>query len=442
MIDLDLVPNLILILILILVNAFFASAEMAIISVNKSKLKTLVAEGNKKAEKVLAFAEQPTKFLSTIQVGITLSGFFSSATAANSLSKYLSAYLMEFNIPYADTIALVLLTILLSFLTLVFGELYPKRVALQKAEALSLRFVGMISVVQKGTAPFVKLLSIVTNALLRVTGFRVDGIDEEISREEMRSLIAAGEETGVLNEIERDMIDGVFDFDEKVAESIMTPRTEVFTIDISDNISDNIDQLLEEQYSRIPVYEDDVDNIIGILYLKDFFLEARKHGFENVDLRSILHPASFIFERKRIDQLFKEMQTNKIHMAIVIDEYGGFSGIITIEDLIEEIMGEIEDEYDEEEIAIQQTGENSYLVDGLTSIYDLNRELDLGLDEQSKQYETISGLMIYLLGYIPKDGEHPTVEYQNLIMRAEKVESNRIERVRIIKSVTSSSNEE
>ena len=438
----ELAPNLILIAVLIVINAFFASAEMAIISVNRSKLKALSAEGNKKAEQVLLLVEQPTKFLSTIQVGITLSGFFSSATAARSLSEYLGSFLSQFNIPYVDTLSLILLTITLSFLTLVFGELYPKRIALQKAEPLSMKVVGTVVVIQKLVAPFVKLLSIVTNALLRFTGFRVDGVDEEISREEIRSLIVTGEESGVLNEIERDMIDGVFDFDEKVAESVMTPRTEVFAIDINANLSDSIDQLLEQQYSRVPVYEDEVDNIIGVLYLKAFFLEARKKGFDGVDIRAILHPATFVFERKRIDLLFKEMQQKKIHLAIVIDEYGGFSGIITIEDLIEEIMGEIEDEYDEDEQAIRRINDHNYLVEGLTSIYDLNKELDLNIDEQSKQYETISGLMIYLLGYIPKDDEHPSVEYQDLLIRAEKVEGNRIETVRIIKTITNQKVEE
>lgn len=435
------VPQLVLILVLLLVNAFFASAEMAIISVNKSKLKVLEAEGNKKAAKVLQFAEQPTNFLSTIQVGITLAGFFSSATAASSLSGYLAVVLTEWGVPYADSIALVGITIFLSFLTLVFGELYPKRVALQKAEAIAMFAINPIDVIQKIASPFVKLLSMTTNGLLRLTGFRIDGIDEEISREEIRKLIESGEESGVLNKIERDFIDGVFDFDEKVAESIMTPRTEIYAININDTLSESIDDMLEENYSRIPVYEGDIDKIIGILYMKDFFAEAYKVGFEQVDIRALLHPVNYAFERKSIDELFKEMQLNKTHMTIILDEYGGVAGLVTFEDLVEEIMGEIEDEYDEDEPAIRKVNDVTYVIDGLTTIYDVNRELDLNIEEQSKYYETISGLMIYLLGYIPKDGETPSVEYKNLILKAQRVESNRIVEVRLIKGMATAEEE-
>ena len=302
----SLVSQFILILVLTLLNAFFASAEMAIVSVNRNRIKMLADDGNKKASLLVDLLEEPNKFLSTIQVGITLAGFFSSASAATGISEVIGASLSQLGIPYAQSISLVVITIILSYFTLVFGELVPKRIALQKSEQMAMLSVRPIVFVFKFAKPFVKLLSLSTNVLLRVIGMSDTDLEEKVSREEIKSLVDAGEEYGVINQIEKEMINSIFDFDDKLAKEVMTPRTEVYMINIKLPLS--IEELLEENYSRIPVYEGDMDNIIGILYLKDFLHEAYQVGFENVGIKKLLHRPYFVPECKNIDQLFKELQ--------------------------------------------------------------------------------------------------------------------------------------
>lgn len=425
----NITSQLILIVILTLLNAFFASAEMAIVSLNKNKLKLLAEEGNKKAELLIKLMEEPTKFLSTIQVGITLAGFFSSASAATGISKDLAEYLNKFNIPYSGQIALVGVTIMLAYITLVFGELFPKRVALQRSEAIAMFSVKPILYVSKITVPFVKLLSASTNILIRLFGFDGEGLDEKVSKEEIKSLVEAGQEHGVINETEKEMINSIFEFDDKLADEVMTPRTEVYLINIDTPINEFLDELLEEKYSRVPVFEGDSDNIIGILYMKDFFIEARKRGFENVDIRSILRPAYFVPETKNIDELFKELQASKKHMAVLIDEYGGFSGIVSIEDLIEEVMGNIEDEYDDDEPEIKKVDNNTFIVNGLLGIDELNDKLHINLSSQ--EHDTVSGFLVDLMGRIPENGEQDIIEHDNIVFKIEEVKEKRINKLKI-----------
>ncbi|GAA0727363.1 hemolysin family protein [Clostridium malenominatum] len=425
----NITSQLILIVILTLLNAFFASAEMAIVSLNKNKLKLLAEEGNKKAELLIKLMEEPTKFLSTIQVGITLAGFFSSASAATGISKDLAQYLNKFNIPYSGQIALVGVTIMLAYITLVFGELFPKRVALQRSEAIAMFSVKPILYVSKITVPFVKLLSASTNILIRLFGFDGEGLDEKVSKEEIKSLVEAGQEHGVINETEKEMINSIFEFDDKLADEVMTPRTEVYLINIDTPINEFLDELLEEKYSRVPVFEGDSDNIIGILYMKDFFIEARKRGFENVDIRSILRPAYFVPETKNIDELFKELQASKKHMAVLIDEYGGFSGIVSIEDLIEEVMGNIEDEYDDDEPEIKKVDNNTFIVNGLLGIDELNDKLHINLSSQ--EHDTVSGFLVDLMGRIPENGEQDIIEHDNIVFKIEEVKEKRINKLKI-----------
>lgn len=419
--------ELLLIIVLILINAFFAASEMAIVSLNKTKLNVMAEEGNEKAKLINKVLAEPSRFLSTIQIGITLAGFFASASAATSISNYLSVFLSKFKIPGSQHISVVFITILLSYITLVFGELFPKRIALQKSEELSMAVIRPIIFVSKLTKPFVKLLTVSTNLLVKLFGFSLDNLEEKMSKEEIRSMIEVGEETGVINEIEKNMIDGIFEFDDTLAKEIMTPRTNVFALDINTPVEELIDQVLEEQYSRIPVYENDIDNIIGVLYMKDLFVHVRNN--KSIDIRSMLRPAYFVPETKNIDALFKELQRTNNHMAILIDEYGGFSGITTIEDLIEEVMGNIFDEYDESDDDIKKLDSNTYLVDGLTSIDDINELLDLDLP--SDDFDTIGGFVITLLGSIPKEDENTVVEYENITFKIEKVDEKRIEKLKI-----------
>lgn len=425
----NIVAQLILIVILTLINAFFASAEMAIVSLNKNKIRQLAQEGNRKAILLSKLIEKPTKFLSTIQVGITFAGFFSSAYAATAIAHRLTVVLNNINVPYSEVVALVAITVGLAYITLVFGELFPKRIALQNSQAIAMFSVVPIIYVSKIVIPFVSLLTASTNILVKITGLGHENKEEKLSKEEIKSLIEVGQEHGVINETEKEMINNIIEFDDKLAREVMTPRTDVFLIDINDPVSEFLDELLIERHSRVPVFEGDADNIIGILHMKDFMIEARENGFENVNIKNILHPPYFVQENKNIDELFKELKSSKNHIAMLIDEYGGFSGVVTTEDITEEIMGNIEDEYDHEEPEIKKVDNNTYIVSGLLSLDDLNEHLDLNL--VSKDYNTIGGFLISLMGCIPKINEERTIEYEDVVFRIEEVRERRIEKIKI-----------
>jgi len=429
--SISLAVQLLFLTLLILINAFFASAEMAIVSVNKNKIKILAQEGNRKAKLLLKLYEEPNKFLSTIQVAITLAGFMASAVAATTMADDLAQYLTEYNIPYGTQIAITLVTLVLSYITLVFGELYPKRMALQYSERIAMFCVKPIIFISKITKPFVWLLSASVAFLLRITGVKATNIEEQYSEEEIRSLLEVGQETGLIKETGKEMITSIFEFDDKLAYEVMTPRTDVYMININDNLADYVDELLEERYARVPVYEKDSDNIIGILYMKDFMIEARKHGFENVDIRSLLRKPYLVPESKNIDELFRELQETKVHIAILIDEYGGVAGIATIEDLIEEVMGNIDDEYDDSESKIEKLDDYTYLIDGQYYIDDLNDELQLDLE--SEEHETIGGLIIDILGEIPDEDEteERIIELENCTFKIESVKDRRIDKVKL-----------
>jgi putative hemolysin len=428
----SLIIELLLIFILIFVNAFFSASEMAIVSINKNKISLLASEGNQKAILISKLIGEPSRFLATIQVGVTLAGFLTSAFAATSISKYLSAALERINIYGSESVSVIVITILMSYLTLVFGELFPKRLALNNSEKIAMLTVTPVLFFSKVTKPFVKFLTFSTNLLLRIFGITSENLEEKVSEEEIRMLINVGEETGVIKETEKDMIEGIFQFDDTLAKEIMTPRTNVFAIDIETPSEEILDQVLSEQYSRIPVYEEDIDNIIGVLYMKDLFVNLRKTQDEKTGLGSIremLRPAYFVPETKNIDTLFRELQSTKNHMAMLIDEYGGFAGIVTIEDLIEEIMGNIFDEYDDSDEDIKVIDQHTYQVSGLVSINDINEALHIELP--SDNYDTIGGFVMNLLGSIPSEEENPVLEYEGMKFKIEKVSEKRVEVLKI-----------
>lgn len=427
----SLIFQFILILILTLINAFFSASEMAIVSLNKNKIKVLAEEGNKNAILIERLLQEPTKFLSTVQVGITLASFFSSASAATGISNVFGNSLETLNIPYAHEISLIVVTIILSYITLVFGELLPKRLALQNSQKIAMYAVKPIMLISKITIPFVKLLSISTNFLIRLFNVNSKNLEEKVSKEEIKSLVDVGQEHGVINETEKDMINSIFEFDDKLAKEVMTPRTNVYMINIDDCANTYLNSLLNEKYSRIPIFQENIDNIIGILYMKDFLCEAYKVGFDNVNLGNILHTPYFVPEMKNIDELFKELQISRKHMAILIDEYGGFSGIVTIEDLIEEVMGDIGDEFDDEEILLKNISKNTFLASGLISINELNEKLHINLDSESDDYDTLGGFIIKLIGYIPKKDDDCIVNYKNIIFKIKEVNKKRIVKVEI-----------
>lgn len=426
-----LAAQMILLVILTLINAFFAAAEMAIVSVNKNKIKSLAQDGNKRAVLLQQLLEEPNKFLSTIQVAITLAGFLASASAAVGLSDDMGAFLSGHGIPYGREVAVVLVTLILSYATLVLGELYPKRIALQHAESVALLSVRPILIVFNISKPFVWLLSVSVNILLKLTRQKLDVDDDEFSEDEVMSMLEMGQETGVLKEEGKKMINSIFAFDDKLAYEVMTPRTDVFSIDINDPAEEYIDELMELRYSRIPVYEDDSDRIIGILNIKDYLIKAREDGFESVDIRGIIRKPYLVPETKNIDALFFEMQQTKQQIAILIDEYGGFSGIVTMEDIIEEVMGEIDDEYDKEEPKIEKIDETTFMIDGVMDLDDINEQLDIHLESDNS--ETLGGFIIDILGEIPDEDEDAEriVEFENYVLKIESVKDRRIEKVKL-----------
>ena len=432
--DSNLTAQIILLVVLILINAFFAAAEMSVVSVNKNKMKTLSQQGNKRADAVLKQLDEPNKFLSTIQVAITLAGFMASAVAAVSLSDDLGALAqvhLGWDAVLATDIAVVVVTILLSYVTLVLGELFPKRVAMQHAEGIAMITIGPVKVVGAIAKPFVWFLSVSVNILLRLTRQKVNVDNDEFSEDEVKSMLEAGQESGVLKEEGRKMINSIFEFDDKLAYEIMTPRTDVFAIDINDPVTDFLDELMEMRYSRIPVIDEDFDNVIGILNIKDYLIQAREHGFDNVDISSIIRKAHFVPETKNIDTLFFEMQKLKQHIVMLIDEYGGFSGIVTMEDIIEEVMGEIDDEFDEEETQYEKIDDNTYMISGSMDLDDLNEAI--GTNLASEDSETIAGLVVDMLGEIPDEDEQEEriVEYENYVFKIESVKDRRIEKVKL-----------
>lgn len=429
-----LTAQIILLLVLTLINAFFAAAEMAVVSVNKNKIKVLAQDGNRRAAAVLKQIENPNNFLSTIQVAITLAGFLASASAAVGLSDDLGVFLHRtFDLPLAIAvdIAVVVVTVLLSYVTLVLGELFPKRIAMQHSESIAMLSVKPISFIGFLAKPFVWFLSASVNFLLLITRQNINVENDEFSEDEVMSMLEVGQESGVLKEEGKKMINSIFAFDDKLAYEIMTPRTDVFAIDINDPMEEYIEELMELRYSRIPVYDDDHDKIIGILNIKDYFLKSREEGFDNVNIRDIIRDAYFVPETKNIDSLFYELQKTRQHIAILIDEYGGFSGIVTIEDIVEEVMGEIEDEYDDEEIELEKIDDSTYLIDGGMDLDDINDEL--GTKLSSDNSESIGGLIIDILGEIPEEDEKEEriVEFENCVLKIESVKDRRIEKVKL-----------
>lgn len=421
----QMISRLMILVILIAVNAFFAAAEMAFISLNDAKVEKQAKEGNKKAKQIRKMLKEPTRFLSTIQIGITLAGFLSSAFAADAFASEL-APVMEKLIPLGlatwTNISIILITIILSYFSLVFGELVPKRVALRNPEKMAFKSIGVIRVIYTLTAPFVKFLTWSTNVVSKFFG--VTGSDEEIvTEEEIRMMLDVGEEKGSIEENEKELINNVFEFNDKVASEVMIHRKEIYAIDVKSEISEILADLKEYKYSRIPVYEENIDNIVGMLYIKD--LLAYAYMKKEVKVKKIMREVYFVPENKPINELFRELQKSKHQIAVVLDEYGGTAGLITMEDIIEELVGNIFDEYDEEEPEYEKIDDNTYRISGSVSIFDLRKILDIE-DIPEGDYDTLSGYLLELLGRIPEDDEMPEIETEKVTYKIEDYEDKRI----------------
>lgn len=419
--------------ILIGLNAFFAASEIAFISLNDNKIEKQAKEGNKKAKQIVKMLENPSKFLSTIQIGITLAGFLSSAFASDVFADMLAPALnnlIPIGIGVWKSISIILITIILSFFTIVFGELVPKRFAMKNYEKIAFGSIGIIRAISIITAPFVKFLTVTTNAISKLFGVG-ENEEEVVTEEEIKMMVDQGEENGTIDEEEKELINNVFDFNDITVSEIMTHRTDIFAVDINMSPGELVEEIIKDdcKHSRIPVYDETIDEIKGVLYVKDIIKNINKKTFK---IKNIMKEAYFVSQNKLINELFKELQTNKKHIAIIIDEYGGTAGLITMEDILEEIVGDIYDEYDEIEEEYEKIDDKTFILSGSMPIYDVNKLLESHIPEGD--YDTLSGYLQEELGRIPTEEENPIIETQELTFKIEEYEDKRILKVKVCKN--------
>ncbi len=425
------VKQLLLQLLLILLNAFFAATEIAVISLNENKLKHQLEEGDKKAAKMLKMVEEPTGFLSTIQIGITLAGFLGSAFAADSFSDILVNWITKtFTLPLSesalDAISVVVITLILSYFTLVLGELVPKRMAMRNPEKMARAVCGIISFLEKILKPIVWFMTISTNGMLRLFGINPNEEKEPVSEDDIRLMIDIGEEKGTIDPDEKEMIENIFEFNNTTVGEIMTHRTSVTFLDASSTAEEILDIIKESGYSRFPVYEESADDIVGILIARDFLMEYLKK--QKVNIKKMVQPVKFVHEAVRADALFKEMQKERVHLSVVVDDFGGTAGIITLEDLLEEIVGNIYDESDEQiKPDITKLDDNLWRIAGSTPIDDICEELDIEIECESEEYKTLSGLIFSEMTSIPPDGSTPEIDVKGIHVKVEEIVERRVE---------------
>ncbi|EMF0439815.1 hemolysin family protein [Enterococcus hirae] len=421
----SLLAQILLLIILTLINAFLAASEIAVVSINKNRVEQKAEEGDVKSQKLLKILQNPNNFLSTIQVGITLVNILSGASLANTLSEKL-APLLGGSIA-ARNIANIIVLAILTYVSIVFGELYPKRIALNKSEEVANFTSGIIRLIGVVAKPFVWLLSASTSLLARVTPMTFDDEDSKMTRDEMRYML---ETEGVLDNEELEMLQGVFSLDTKVAREVMVPRTDAFMIDINDSVEENVNEVLSENYSRIPVYNEDKDKVVGILHTKNLLKAAHKFGFEHLNIQKIMQEPLFVPETIFIDDLLYEMKKTQNQMAILLDEYGGVVGLATLEDLLEEIVGEIDDESDEVEKLYEKVAEHEYVIQGRMLIDEFNEVFDSNL--HMSDVDTMAGYLITALGMIPDEGEKLSFDVDNITLTSEEMEGSRILKIRVV----------
>ncbi len=421
----------ILVLIFVLVNAFFAMGETALISLNDAKLRRDAEDGNKKAKRIAKLLDEPNNFLAAIRVAVTVSGFFASAVVADvyadPAAEYIAGYVpVDPEIVHWATV--FVLTVLLSYFSLVLGELVPKRVAMHYPEKISYAIAGMISFCYNLLKPFVMLLSGSTNIVLRLFGINPNEEPEEATEENIRMMLDVADEKGTIEESEKEMINNIFEFDDRSVGEIMTHRKDLTAIEIATPISEAVDLAISDGYSRMPVYEETIDNIKGVIYAKDLLSLIGDTILEGRKVEDFIRPVNFIPESNSCREAFMEFQQKKIQAAIVVDEYGGTAGLVSMEDLIESVMGNIQDEYDNEEEEISAIDEDNFDFEGTVLLDDIEELLDIEIDEDA-DYDTLSGLIMDILGRIPEEDEHPVVEYQGIEFTVNHVEEHRIAKV-------------
>lgn len=427
--------QLIILIILIGLNAYFAATEIAYISLNDAKIEKQAKEGNKKAKQIEKMLKTPSKFLATIQIGITFAGFLSSAFASDTFAEMLAPNLYQL-MPFISlsawkNISIIVITIILSFFTLIFGELVPKRLAMKHYEKIAFATIGVIRAISIVTSPFVKLLTVCTNGVSRIFGVG-ENEEESVTEEEIKMMVSQGQEKGTIKQEEQELINNVFELNDITVSEIMRHRKDIFAVDINISTEELLEELSQEEYrySRIPVYEETIDEIKGILYVKDVLKNINKKSFK---VKNVVKEAYFVSQNRLINEVFKELQKNKKQIAIILDEYGGTAGLITMEDILEELVGDIYDEYDEEEKEFEKIDDNTYILSGSLPIYDVNKLLDADIPEGD--YDTISGYLQDKLGRIPEDDEEPPIiDTEKVTYKIEEYEDRRIIKIKACKN--------
>ncbi|HFR3426240.1 TPA: hemolysin family protein [Streptococcus suis] len=422
--------QLLLLLLLTLLNAFFSASEMALVSLNRSRVEQKAAEGEKKYIRLLQVLENPNNFLSTIQVGITFISILSGASLANDLGAVFAKWMG--NSTTAQTAGYWLALAMLTFVSIVLGELYPKRIAMNMKENLAVVTAPVIIFLGKIVSPFVWLLSAATNLISRITPMNFDDADEQMTRDEIEYILTKSEQTLDAEEIE--MLQGVFSLDELMAREVMVPRTDAFMVDIEDDTETIMAAILKQNFSRVPVYDGDKDNIIGLIHTKKILSAAFSNGFDNLNIRRIMQEPLFVPETIFVDDLLKSLRNTQNQMAILLDEYGGVAGLVTLEDLLEEIVGEIDDETDKTEIFVREIAENTYIVQGNMTLNDFNEHFDTELE--SDDVDTIAGYYLTGVGTIPSQEEKVTFEVDSkdhhLVFVNDKVKNGRVTKLKMM----------
>ncbi len=420
---------------LIFVNAFFSMSEMAIVTLNDNKIDKMAEQGNKKAKQIKKLTENTSSFLSTIQIGVTLAGFLTSATAAQSFAEMLTnaigktAVVNVIPVGIISGFSTVVITLIMSYFSLVLGELVPKKIAMNKPEKMAFMAAPILTFVAKVTKPIVKFLALSTNGVLRVIGIDPHADEEVVTEEEIRMMVDVGGEKGVIEDTQIEMINNIFEFDDIDVADIMTHRTDMVCVDEEEPLAEAVKLSIENGFSRIPVFKEDPDNIVGIVYIKDFLKYVGTNLPKTKTVKDMMRPAYYVPETKRCGELFTEMTEKRVQMAIVVDEYGGTAGIVTLEDLLESIVGNIQDEYDQEDEEISIINETTFEVEGITDIEEV--EEHTGKKFPEGDYDTIGGYIISVLGFLPEDGQMNEVQFENVKFTVLNVEERRIGKVKV-----------
>ena len=423
----------ILLIVLIALNAYFAASELAIVSLNDAKLEKEAESGKRKARLLYQMTQKPTTFLSTIQIGVTLSGFLSSAIAADTFADYIVYWLRNTSLDTSlvRIISIFLITILLSYVTLVFGELLPKRIAMKDPEKVAYGVAGSLNFFYTILKPLVFLVSKSVNAIARSMGIKETDGQQEYTEEEIRIMVDAGNEKGFIENDQKEMINNVFEFNDRTVGEIMVHRTDMDSLEINTPLKEALKLFSDSGHSRIPVYEKTIDDIVGVLYFKDLMrIIVEDKDNEDIKIADYMREPMFVYENLKCDDLFEEFQKTKVQIAIVLDEYGGTYGVVTMEDLLESIVGDIQDEFDNEEKEIQEVTEDHFIVDGATLIDDISEIIDQKLDDSEN--DTIGGLLMDKLGYVPDEDEHPSVVIGNATFTIVKMDERSIDKIEII----------